>query len=293
MEMRFLRDDSSMVEISRQEIMSDIWPRVSKQNPCPVCRHSDWCQYGDRAIKCMRVQSKRRSRDGGWYHSLAEELKLRPLPKREKPTDSEPINFESKIATWKKETNPKSVQLLAEKLGLNWPFIDLLDVCWSRKDSAWAFPMRNGFGKIVGIRLRSEDGQKWSVGGSSQGLFYSPVLLNHDPILICEGPTSTAAALQLGFYAVGRPSCSCAPDQVNDLIVRLKIRKAIIVADNDRKWRLGRFWSPGMEGALRLSDDVRCKHVIWTPPQKDIRDFLKAGGNRDLILSQVKDMLWS
>lgn len=271
-----------------------IFARVTPKNPCPICKRGDWCAIGDRAIKCMRIQSSRPSKDGGWYHEPDGHIKLRPLlPQKAEPEIS--IDFESLIDSWIKYTSRTALTLFAEKLRLEWIGLDWLSACWSRKDSAWAFPMRDGDGNIIGIRLRSEDGSKWSVRGSTPGLFYfeEQLIDSKIPLLICEGPTSTAAAMLLGFPAVGRPSSICDTNQVNTLVKRLKIRKAIIVADHDMKWANGIFRNPGMEGAQRLSKELKCKHTIWTPPQKDIRDFLIAGGTRDLILAQVKDMLWS
>ena len=68
--------------------------------------------------------------------------------------------------------------------------------------------MRNGAGEVVGVRLRKSDGKKLSIKGSKEGLFIPTGLKPCDRLLIGEGPTDTAALLDLGFEAVGRPSCT-------------------------------------------------------------------------------------
>lgn len=46
--------------------------RVSREEPCPVCRHTDWCGIGDRVVICMRVPSGRNAANGGWVHRRAD-----------------------------------------------------------------------------------------------------------------------------------------------------------------------------------------------------------------------------
>ena len=46
------------------------YTRVSKLNPCPVCKKADWCRvFADGWVECMRVQSDRPAKSGGWMHS--------------------------------------------------------------------------------------------------------------------------------------------------------------------------------------------------------------------------------
>jgi hypothetical protein len=63
-------------------------------------------------------------------------------------------------------------------------------------------------GRVQGIRLRFSNGRKLAVRGGREGLFVPSGLAATNQLLICEGPTDTAALLDLGFAAVGRPSCA-------------------------------------------------------------------------------------
>jgi len=51
------------------------WNRVSRRSPCPVCSKIDWCSVStDGAVACcMRVESGRALRNGGWLHRLIDE----------------------------------------------------------------------------------------------------------------------------------------------------------------------------------------------------------------------------
>ncbi len=51
------------------------WNRVSRRSPCPVCSKIDWCSVStDGTVACcMRVESGRALRNGGWLHRLTDE----------------------------------------------------------------------------------------------------------------------------------------------------------------------------------------------------------------------------
>ena len=53
-------------------------------------------------------------------------------------------------------------------------------------------------GNVWGIRIRRPDGAKFSIKGGKEGLFI-PEEFGGDRLLIAEGPTDTAALLDLGF----------------------------------------------------------------------------------------------
>ena len=55
--------------------------RVSKSHPCPVCKKPDWCRvFGDGWVECMRVQSDRPAKSGGWMWRLRAESTPHPSP---------------------------------------------------------------------------------------------------------------------------------------------------------------------------------------------------------------------
>jgi hypothetical protein len=85
----------------------------------------------------------------------------------------------------------------------------------------FTFPMKDSNGRIVGIRLRLPSGRKLAIKDGKEGLFYPGDLQPGGRLLAAEGPTDTAALLDLGFSAVGRPSCNGGIRHVLQLVRRL------------------------------------------------------------------------
>jgi len=182
---------------------------------------------------------------------------------------------------------------LAEALGVSYRALYRLGAAWAPQHAAWAFPMRDGDGGIIGIRLRAMDGRKRAVRGSRAGLICDPSLTGNIPLLICEGPTDTAAAMTLGFSAIGRPSCR---GQEDLLRARLRLWRddVVIVADHDRPHERpdGSAWRPGFDGAVDLATALRRPCRIIMPPGKDIREWVRAGAQRSDIEAAVRDARW-
>jgi len=122
-------------------------------------------------------------------------------------------------------------------------------------------------GKIVGIRIRHESGKKWAVRGSKAALFIPSGMRRDGPLIVCEGPTDTAAMLDLGYDAIGRPSCRGCHEYVATMG---KGRDVVIVADED---------GPGRDGANELARAIRwqCKttKIIEPNGRKDAREWVK------------------
>jgi hypothetical protein len=153
--------------------------------------------------------------------------------------------------------------------------------------------MYDAEGDVTGIRLRS-DRFKWSVKGSHPGLFIPYAAIRRVPldfVLVTEGPTDTAAALCLGFFAIGRPSCLGREQLVIDVLKEIGATKIVLIYDNDEHYdRRGKLVQPGVRGA-----DTLRKMIPWPfrvskfiPPTKDLREFLTIGGTKDLFLSMVR-----
>jgi DNA primase len=140
--------------------------------------------------------------------------------------------------------------------------------------------------KVIGIRLRAEDGQKWAVAGSHNGLFWPDGLAGAGPLLICEGPTDTAALLDLGYDAIGRPCCTGAVEMIIEVVRRLRRRDVVVVADAD---------APGIEGANRLARALteagRRPKVIRPLWGKDARAWVQAGATRAVVDTAIQNAL--
>jgi hypothetical protein len=173
-----------------------------------------------------------------------------------------------------------------------------LGACYAPEYKAWAWPMSDGDGNIIGIRLRSDEGKKWAVTGSRQGIFLPKSYLQ---VTFCaflpEGPTDTAALLSLGFYTIGRPTCSSGNEFIKAALKRLKIYNAVVVSDEDEIKNLpgGIQARPGIVGARRLKAELKLNSIILKPPggYKDMRAFVRAGGSKALIESAMRNQIWS
>src|SRR5512137_2479675 len=150
--------------------------RVTKQNPCPICRGAglrgiDWCRiFADGWVECMRVQSDKPAKSGGWLHRQGQ-LSPLPLPQRTPAFPPPPtINATRLMREWTAATTATALAEFAAALGVSAPALVAVGAAWAAPHSAWAFPMCDGYGNVVGIRLRNDRG-KFAVRGSRQGIF--------------------------------------------------------------------------------------------------------------------------
>lgn len=268
------------------------WNRVSKQNPCPICEKPDYCSVAQdgSVANCMRVPSdwECKGSSGGWIHKLQPDViqrvknVFRRTPKKKALP---PKYWDALVHEAEERAGLKSrVEILSMSLGLSMESLRRLLVGWLPRYSAWTFPMWDGHGRMIGIRLRSLNGQKWCVPGSFNGIFHPTCVANDEDtlLMICEGPTDCAALLDLGFDAIGRPSALAGVNQLTDF-VRAGRRKVVIVADNDGYDGVGFVGAVKLAVAIKpLTSDVS---ILRTPGgYKDIRDYLNGGGTRkDLV----------
>lgn len=269
--------------------------RVSRKSPCPICGKPDWCTISaDGAIAvCMRVESHRMAKNGGFIHRITDEPS-RPIPTPRPIVRSILANAADMIDHWTAETSLEALYAFAGSIGVQPMALAEIGACWAAAHGAWAFPMRDGSGRTVGIRLRAEDGRKWAVTGSREGLFYPERVPDDHVAVVCEGPTDTAAALSIGLWAVGRPSCAGAVDHVKAMFDRLFISHLIIVADNDTPKQRpdGSWWIPGHAGAMRLAEAVKRPFKVVLPPVKDMRQWVTAGLNSETFNALHNGQKW-
>jgi hypothetical protein len=260
--------------------------RVTKQNPCPICRKAglrgiDWCRvFADGWAECMRVQSSRSAKSGGWMH------RIDGPPRRYSPAPPKPavptINATKLMREWLAATAPAALADFAGSLGVSMASLAAVGAAWSAQHAAWAFPMCDGHGNVVGIRLRNEHG-KFAVRGSRQGIFAANVP-PQKTLFVCEGPTDTAAAVELGLFAVGRPNCCCGGPEIKIYARRHECSRVVVVSDNDK---------PGLDGARKVGAELKLPFAIYVPPAKDVREFVRLGGTRAMIENTLKSTLWN
>lgn len=256
--------------------------RVSKANPCPICKHPDWCRvFADGWVECMRVQSDRSAKSGGWMHCQRQLSPGRLTPRVPQPAPPPTINATKLMREWLAATPATALAELATSLGVSTASVVAVGAAWATSHAAWAFPMCDGYGNIVGIRLRNERG-KFAVRGSRQGIFLAAVPAQKT-LFVCEGPTDTAAAVELGLFAVGRPNCCCGGAEIKVFARRHECRRVVIISDNDK---------PGLDGARKVGGELKLPFAVYVPPAKDVREFVRLGGTRVMIENTLKGTLW-
>lgn len=270
------------VGVIQKDNMTD-WIKVSKSHLCPICHKKDWCGYTADVVHCMRIPSDRPPlKEGGWIHRLSD-----PVPDYKRPPPQDKMLrpcFDTLWRGWRSSTDPGLLDEYAKALVVSDQALHDLGAAWAPEYGAWAFPMRDGSGKVDGIRLRANSGRKWAVTGSHQGVFMSMEWPGDaDVALICEGPTDTAAALSIGFMAIGRPSCLGCEKHIINIIKLVAVRRVIIVADHDK---------PGMDGAHKLADQLKVPWKIIVPQDKDLRAWVRKGATKALVECIANQKLW-
>lgn len=260
------------------------WLRVSKQRRCEICHRPDWCLITPSGALCMRVVSNKpiTLKDGsvGYIHDGQGAV---PLVK-EKPKPEPVINSSKLLCEWRESNQSKPVTILADKLGVAASALLSLGATWASPHRAWAFGMKDGWGNLIGIRLRSDDGHKWAVRGSHSGIFL-PNVAPERTALICEGPTNCAAGVHLGYFTIGIPSAGAGVPHLCAAIKRLGVRRVALICDNkdgDISFRS----NPTIQNHLPVPS---CLLVL---PCKDLRDFVQMGGTSGLLESIMQSTVW-
>ena len=205
--------------------------------------------------------------------------KSSPTHERERYVDAGPSPLI--VPNWRailKSDPPGMVEEHERKLGIPMGGLRRIGVAWAVGIGALAAPMYAASGiEPIGIRLRADDGRKWAMQGSKNGLFRAAKLHGEGSLFVPEGFTDTAALAGLGLDAIGRPSCSGGRQLLRDA-VRLECpkRRIVVVADRDEA---------GQNGADLLSKELvhdgRTVCVL-TPPGdiKDAREWVRRGATR-------------
>ena len=273
------------------------WKRVSRSNPCPVCGRPDWCMYtgpdgnADAAI-CSRIESDKQvgNENAGWLHQFRNDDDWQ-RPRRQTatvrssaPPEYMPDLLAALAAKCEMALTVPDCESLAARLGVSMRSLQRLGVGWSEQHHAYSFPMKDCRYRVCGIRLRGHV-SKWSVKGGREGVFIPYDLPSDDDLLlVCEGPTDTAAMLDLGFVAVGRPSCTGGGKHLIEVVIAQQPREVIIVADAD---------TPGLNGARNLA--VALTPYCWgirtiTPPPgvKDARAWVNSGAHANDVIDAIE-----
>ena len=277
----------------------DDFERVRRGRPCPVCEKTTWCLVArDRSgAICKRVVSPKPRADAGHYHAVGdargERVAIVPKPAARKLTPEQVTQLKGRFAA-----GMDAVRLarVASGLSLSPGSIERLGIGFDGE--AYTFPMEDGHGAIVGFRRRFDDGRKLSVRGGREGIFVPTRLGPIAALHLCEGPTSCAALLTLGFHAVGRPSCSGGVRQLREWLAERPGLDVIVWGDRDAPKPLpgGKTFRPGQDGALACAKAIWCHcrsiRVFVPTAAKDARDWLRAGASATEVRDAIGRTAW-
>lgn len=176
----------------------------------------------------------------------------------------------------------RRIAMLSQSLSIPPYAFRLLRVGWSASSDAYSFPMFRCGQRVIGIRLRSETGKKWAVKGSRQGLFMpSSWPSDKKGIVVCEGPTDTAAMLGMGFNAMGRPSAMGSHALVEEAVAG---RPVCIISDSD---------DVGIDSAMKLAAHLKkfSKVGVLVPPAKDAREWISRGTSKTTLTRAIGEAM--
>ncbi|HUW10726.1 MAG TPA: hypothetical protein VM537_13425 [Anaerolineae bacterium] len=280
--------------------------RVTRGSPCQICGKPDYCCVLDRYYWCMRVESDRPHRKGGWLHPKDADALVEPYSPPPKKTPDWKYRLKwAEVAFSAAEAGASLIHGLAAELGVSSASLTSLGVGYSDHlggSPCWTFPERNSRGWIVGIQRRlvsPMDGRgKLCCVGSRRGLTFAPNwAAGNGPIYLVEGGTDTAAMMTMGLSAIGRPSNVGGVNILARMLRRRRDRRVVVVGERDRKPQERVVLSsplhdakcpgcqlcwPGLYGmkatALELTKRLRRHIEVMMPPcgAKDVRDWFSS-----------------
>lgn len=275
--------------------------RVSHGRPCAVCGKDHWCRFGVHAdgrvvSLCNRIASDRpaRGEGGGWLHH---DTAGRPAAFRLASAKPEARKLSSAELTimhqqFVVDLLPARRATLAEQLHVSDASLRALGIGWSVDRRAFTFPMRSANGTLVGIRLRHADGSKTCWTGSRLGIVFPNFGQKGNPhgltdvLLVAEGESdAAAAALDLGFAAIGRPGCGVCAADVLAYVGIIRPPRVVLLADADE---------PGQRGAHALARRLAaaghaCRVLTLPDGAKDLRAWKLLPESNTHVLAALID----
>lgn len=190
------------------------------------------------------------------------------------------IDFSKLDKLYKNNINIGQIEWLSNKLGISRQSLQYLGVGMFGK--SFTFPMVDPAGRIIGIRRRFAAGTKVCIRGSRLGLFVPENFGSSEQLLVTEGESDLAAALDLGFNAIGRPGCKAIPEMVKTYCDNHQIEDVVIVADTD---------TFGQEGANQLKEllvEVVQSVRLITPSKNDLRQWFNTGATKQNVIDLIE-----
>lgn len=237
---------------------------------------------------CPRVESDKRIGEAGWLHRLNDSERQACQPRRlvlnhrrlAPPADV--VGLARRCQSEGEELG--KLAEIADRLGLSAQSLARFGVGWAFRESCSTWPMCNARGQVVGINRRFANGEKKVMSGHRAGL-YMPADLPEDmsrfgmPLLVCEGGSDAVAGLDMGYWTIGRFSCTHGAKLLVNIISHRRPGIVVIVKDAD---------GPGHRGAESLASTLlpyAASLKVITPPApfKDLRAWRLGGATADEV----------
>ena len=110
-----------------------------------------------------------------------------------------------------------------------------------------------------------------------------PACLDNLTLVVCEGGSDAVAALDMGYWTIGRFSCTHGARLLKKLLRERRPAAVVIVGDAD---------GPGQRGAEILATDLLPYATTLrpiTPPVKDLRTWRQAGADHAALDRLIRD----
>lgn len=247
---------------------------VTPEHPCEVCGKGGWCAHvvGGGSL-CQRVASERRVGEAGWFHPSRDGggPVVVEAPKQKPP------DYGTMLRAQRRYVAAMTADLwrdLVRDLGVDEPVLRSLGVGWAPEAGAYSFPMRDGDGRIIGIRYRALNGRKWALPGSKTGLFIG----ENEPlgiVMMPEGPSDAAVLRELGFTVWGRPDARSGAEHAKYRLTKLRssgieVDEIVVVGDDD---------VAGLSGATSFANRIASAaplgvRVMIPPKGLDVRQWV-------------------
>jgi hypothetical protein len=259
----------------------------TRQRPCPVCRKPTakaigYCvaDYQRGLVWCGHCPQ--RGRDA-FFRLDGQHC---PPPATVQFKERPAVDFAPMHEEMRNRITPKNLRAESDALGVHPESLAAVGIGWCDEYDAATFPMYGLNRKVVGIRVRRRrDGKKWAVPGSTNGVFIpqctwaNPDQNGKGRCFVVEGPTDTAAGVDLGLSIFGLPAALVAHQVIAHYV---RGREVVIIRDGDEA---------GIKSSDRLSEILipicPSVHVIRPMIVKDLRAWLRAGATPGLIESVI------
>lgn len=273
----------------------EVWFRgvsVTRQHPCPVCgkptsKAVGYCVIDQERQRVWCGHSPQDGREGTFYDLGSKQWTERPS-NIIASVQNEPVDWSSVLRECEEDCTKMILHRHAKSLGVSVESLETLGAGWCAQYQGLSFPMYNASENVIGVRIRKEDGAKFAIPGSRNGLFLPSGSWSRETIVVVEGPSDTAAALDLDLPAIGRASAKTC---VHELVEFCAWSHVVILANRDAPDKNGRM--AGQEGAESLARCLngRCLSLKVVLPigAKDVRKWKQQGATTELVWSAINN----